>query len=826
MLLVVLAATFTACKKRDHAHPDPGETFQSVKSTFLHGHLSSAQQEAEKAYQYFSAGNPEWAWKFRLLKAEILINRGLSTEALPLLEGQLPPNLTGGELPIKKFLLQGLAYTALDRQQEADESLQRAEQLCSSSPTKLTAEVLAGRGILEVRRDNLVSAEPLFRKALQLAHSQDDKFIEAAALLNLSFLTLHQQHYRESVDWSNSAYKLANLIDAGITEEKAQGNLGWSYYKMGDFERSRDLFEKASKGASDLGIVKDQARWLYNLGVVYFEQNQLLQAENNFQRALELATKTENTELKKDALSSLAFVSVGQGKLDVGERYSQQAFDLAHSSGDRVMELYASFTRGQIKARRQESDQAESIFLEIAKDRKSEASLRWQAHNELAGLYEQENRVEAAGKQHRDAVVTVECARDAFHHDEFKLSFLANAVRVYDDYIHFLVERGATGEALQLADYSRAQTLVEGLGLLSRQRNCASLPKTAIDVQQVARKARSTVLFYWLGGRQSYLWVVTSGRMVLIKLPEAAEIETLAQRYRNALVAAPDVLQTGNPDGIKLYDTLVAPAKKFIPSDSRVVVIADKGLNNLNFETLLVSAPVLHYWIEDVTLTNVSSLRILAASSQTPARLNGKLLLVGDPIVPDPEFPPLPQAAVEMKSIEKNFALETTRVYARSEATPQAFLSSKPEEFSYVHFVAHGTASQLSPLDSAVVLSKSTAEEDSYKLYARDIIGRRLRANLVTISACYGSGTARYAGEGLVGLSWAFVRAGAHNVIGALWAVSDTSTSQLMDQLYKELKQGRSPQAALRAAKLTLLHSNGIFRKPYYWAPFQIYTGS
>jgi CHAT domain-containing protein len=46
-----------------------------------------------------------------------------------------------------------------------------------------------------------------------------------------------------------------------------------------------------------------------------------------------------------------------------------------------------------------------------------------------------------------------------------------------------------------------------------------------------------------------------------------------------------------------------------------------------------------------------------------------------------------------------------------------------------------------------------------------------------------------------------------------------------MDQLYGELKQGRSPQAALRSAKLSLLHSDD-FRKPFYWAPFQLYSGT
>jgi CHAT domain-containing protein len=124
------------------------------------------------------------------------------------------------------------------------------------------------------------------------------------------------------------------------------------------------------------------------------------------------------------------------------------------------------------------------------------------------------------------------------------------------------------------------------------------------------------------------------------------------------------------------------------------------------------------------------------------------------------------------------------------------------------------------------VLSKTNADDDSSKLYARDIIKHPLRAELVTVSTCRSAGARAYSGEGLVGLSWAFVRAGAHNVIGALWDVSDASTPELMDQLYSGLKKGETPDSALRNAKLSLIHSSPSLRKPFYWAPFQLYTGS
>ncbi len=133
---------------------------------------------------------------------------------------------------------------------------------------------------------------------------------------------------------------------------------------------------------------------------------------------------------------------------------------------------------------------------------------------------------------------------------------------------------------------------------------------------------------------------------------------------------------------------------------------------------------------------------------------------------------------------------------------------------SYIHFVSHAVASELVPLDSAVILSPD-GTPDSAKLYARDILSKPLHARLVTISACQGSGVRAYAGEGLVGLAWAFLRAGSRNVIGALWDVSDASTPELMEHLYDGIAAGQPPDVSLRAAKLELLHSRGVFRKPH-----------
>jgi CHAT domain-containing protein len=817
----LVAAAFLLGLAACHRKKDPEATFTQIRLTFLHGDLARALGEADNACKRYTGRDVEWAWKFRLLEAEILANQGLSQNVLSLLDSQLPESLVAGPLSIRKHMLEALSYSHIGQAGKADQNLQEAERLCGLSHCIEVGEVTRIAGAVEAERNHAGQAESFFRQSLQIARQQGDQFLEASDLLNLGVVAIGKEHFDESVQRSDQALRLARTVQAGLTEEKALGNLGWAYYKMGDFDKASDFFLAATKKSQELSAVIDQVEWLNDQGLVYFQTNRFPLAEKYYRQSLQLARNSQNKVQIIAALTALAFVSVKTKQFDHANQYEKEAFALAHDSHDRPDELYALLVQAQLAANSGDGQHAEQLFSEVARDPESDTSLRWEAQDNLARLYESEHRPEAADKQYRQSLATLEAARSSLRHEEFQLPFLANATHLYDDYVRFLVEQGKTDEALQVADYSRAQTLMEGLGLL---RHNSGFRPTPVIAQQVARTAGGTILFYWLGAGECYLWAVTPRQTALFRLPPEAEIDARVQRYRKALVGPLDVLETANPDGRQLYDLLVAPARKLIAHNSQVLIIPDGSLNNLNFETLLAPEPALHYWIQDVTITNANSLRLLAASEHFRPPKTTNLLLIGDAIAPNREYGDLPNAAVEMKSIEDQFPSGERRVLARSQATAEAYLASEPEQFAYVHFVAHGTASELSPLDSAIVLSKS-GSDDSFKLYAREIIQHPLHARLVTISSCYGEGARAYTGEGLVGLSWAFLRAGAHNVIGALWEVSDTSTPQLMDDLYSGLMRGDNPAVALRSAKLDMLHSGGVFRKPYYWAPFQLYTG-
>lgn len=814
VVLAIILSLLAACERR----ANPQAAFDHAMQTFRNGQVDKAQQEAEAGYNQFHDLGPEWAWKFLLLRAEALAWRGMSDRVPPLLASEKTP--PPGELAIRKAWLEGAAYDSIHRFDEAQHKFLEGEQLCHGSRSADCADVLLQHGVMEMNRGRFAAAQVFFGQAMNMARENKYSFKEATALLDLGWAALQQEHYDEAMDWSNAAYKSALAIDAGHIAQNALGNEGWAYYKLGEHERALALFVDAKNRAHKIGATSDEVSWLTNSGYVYLDSGDFAKAEQAYRDAFDLAQQTNKQDVI-DALVSLATVSERAGKLDQALDYADKTIALVPKDGSRLDVLYPMLVKGHVAARMHDPEQAEKIYREIEQDPKSHVFLKWESEHSLAQLYQDENHPDAAEREYRASLSTFEGARASLHEDS-SLPFPANAAGIYDDYIHFLVDKGKANEALQIAEYQRGRALSEGLGLLQKD---ATFKPDGPNPQTTARKLGGTILFYWLGEKQSYLWAITPQKTAMFTLPSKSEIEPIAQRYRKALSEQQEFLQRTTDDGLALYGTLVEPAANLLPRNAKVFIIPDGNLNTLNFETFLVQGSTPHYWIEDVTITDASSLRLLAAS-RTGQKHADKLLLLGNAVAPNRDYPELQKAPAEMENIEKHFPPNQQEVFTRERATSAAYFAGKPEQYSFIHFVAHGTANRMSPLDSAIVLSRSNAHEDSFKLYARDIIHHPLRAELVTISTCFGAGSRAYSGEGLVGLSWAFLRAGAHNVIGALWEVSDVSTPQLMDALYLGLEKGKTPDTALRDAKLMLLRSTSSYRKPFYWAPFQLYTGS
>ena len=816
----------------ESASAEPEVLFQSIYGDYLHGTLDVAETRAEKARKEFTRGGssnaPNWELKFRLLDAEILLKQGHPMEVVALLAGDGESFPTEGDPAIKRNVLCGLAHSRLGHAEESDQELREARRLAESAHSALIGDVLRAEALVQRDSGHPDEAMEKLKNSLAAARQSGNPLLQASDLVDIGYGTLQSGHYDQALALSQDAAQFAKSIQARRQLQLALGNIGWAYQNLGDFDNALANFQAAEEQAKEMRMTDIRVFWLQDAGLAAYRLGNLDEARRYDEEALKSALTLPATDVADQIVNiqtNLALLLIGQGHIDEARKYSDAAMAAARGSKDTNVVAYATFLQGLVAVRQAGDADAERVLLS-ARNLATDPDLQTDIENALANVHAAGHRSRQAEIWYRRSIQTFEDKRSSVQDEALRLSVFAYGDAIYRDYADYLIDAQRPVEALQLLDRSRARTLEEGLGAANVETDARD--KGVADAQAVARKLHATILFYSLGREKSHLWAITAHETRLFILPKQKEIQSLVEEYQRAIQKSSDPVQTANAAAAALYDALVKPAAAMIPKDSKVFIIPDGVLHGLNFETLLEpGGNGFKYWIEDVTVTTTSSIRILSRlNAMSSTAVTRDLLLIGDPVQAEREFEALPNASTEMQRVQQHFSPDGQIVFGQSRAVPAAYAMSGPDQFRYIHFVAHGTASRSSPLDSAVILSPAPRNPEDFKLYARDIVHHPLHARLVTISACYGSGLRTYAGEGLVGLAWAFLRAGAHNVIGALWQADDAATPLLMDRLYGELQAGAMPDAALRTAKLSLIHSPSVYRKPFYWGAFQLYAGS
>ncbi len=151
--------------------------------------------------------------------------------------------------------------------------------------------------------------------------------------------------------------------------------------------------------------------------------------------------------------------------------------------------------------------------------------------------------------------------------------------------------------------------------------------------------------------------------------------------------------------------------------------------------------------------------------------------------------------------------------------------SADLSQYRMIHFATHGFLNSRHPELSGLVLSlvDEKGQEQNGFLRAHEIYGLTLPAELVVLSGCRTGLGKDIRGEGLIGLTRAFMHAGAARVLVSLWDVSDEATAELITRFYGHLlgNEKRSPAAALRAAQTSMAHEKR-WAAPYFWAGFTL----
>ncbi len=180
----------------------------------------------------------------------------------------------------------------------------------------------------------------------------------------------------------------------------------------------------------------------------------------------------------------------------------------------------------------------------------------------------------------------------------------------------------------------------------------------------------------------------------------------------------------------------------------------------------------------------------------------------------------LPQTRLEVEAVTtgKDVCL------LGSDATEAGFLHALGAETRWrsVHLACHGLVDEESPAWSSLALTPTT-EDDGF-LTVIEVLTLRVPSDLAVLSACETGLGRRMAGEGMMGLTSAFLHAGIPRVLASLWKVDDEATRALMVKFYEAWSGDGGPGAAkaLREAQAHV-RSHEKWKHPYYWAAWVLW---
>ncbi len=358
------------------------------------------------------------------------------------------------------------------------------------------------------------------------------------------------------------------------------------------------------------------------------------------------------------------------------------------------------------------------------------------------------------------------------------------------------------------------------------------------DLKDVQKELpRGTAMFsYSIGHNRSWLWVIDRKGHDLIELPGRSELNSSVSRFSQALKRPGAGDAAVMTSARELYSTLVEPAESRLEKADRIIVVPDEILFEIPFEALISEeAGEGSQWKDlaflfrehQVLYTPSASVYRELRREKQSGKYSLELFAVGDPDYSSMSeaggitLRPLPDTRLEVESIGAKFKDDERIVLVGSEASEAALkgtISKQPSRI--LHIAAHGLVDPVTPTASSIALYAEPGDGEDGYLHTLEILALPLGSELVVLSACE-TATGRVSrGEGVVGLSRAFLGAGASAVVSSLWAVSDESTAQLMTAFYEKMRGKKRPAVrAMNEAKLEMLES-GEYSHPFHWASF------
>jgi CHAT domain-containing protein len=738
------------------------------------------------------------------------------------------------------------------------------------------SSVLNNMGVVYLDEGNYLKSLECLQKSLALTDPGDNLGI-MATLLNIGDLYSALGNYPLALDHFQKSLARADQSGVKPTIWKALQSIGIVQRNQGNYAESLISLHRALEVLNSIGSKDRIAGLVGEIGAVYEAQGDYPHALEFFQQSLDLA---RNLGIKAPGtLNHLARTLDAQGDHQRALDYAEQAAATAREINQNEVLWQSRATAGQAYLGLQKPEAARAALAEAIRiieslreevpgaetQREEFFENKLTPYTAMIGLLLGQNQIgealsyaeRAKGRVLLDVLrsgrVNVNksmTAAERQREQELTAHLIALNTQIAGEQAREKPDPGRLGGLTVQLDKARLEredfqtSLYAAHPELKTARGKAEVLQLS-QAGELLPDDKSALLEYVVAGDQIYLFVLTKSStgvsvdLQAYKLPcrrEAlfASIEKFRQRLANRDLDYSD-------SAAELYNLLLKPAQDRLRGKSMLVIVPDDVLWDLPFQALQPSAG--HYVIEDYAVSYAPSLtvlRMMMARQHRQVDAAGQTLLaLGNPslgnrtierarTVSNVAFVPLPEAERQVRTLGQLYGPQRSRIYVGAEAREDRF-KAEAGKYRIIQLATHGVLNNANPMYSNVVLSQSgeDSKEDGL-LEGWEIMDMDLKADLVILSACDTARGRIGAGEGVIGLTWAFFVGGTPTTIVSQWRVESASTTDLMLNFHQNLKSASggaryamTKAEALRQAELKLLHTRN-YQHPFFWAGFVV----
>jgi len=339
----------------------------------------------------------------------------------------------------------------------------------------------------------------------------------------------------------------------------------------------------------------------------------------------------------------------------------------------------------------------------------------------------------------------------------------------------------------------------------------------------------------------SYCLVITKNGLTAVPLEPGFNYSDAIQKLRDGFLSSNTNASYYEKPRNGLYNQLVKPVLPYLQNIKNITIVPDGDLAMIPFDIL---RPDNNFNTKNfgenyvISLSPSISVSIVAQKerdiSYSPILFFGNDIYEGRKDNYGNLWPNLEGVIKEIKALTEVVSGQKIvySSYLSKEATKKQIqlLSNNNDlkKYTVIHFACHGYFDPKNPANSGLVLYQVSGDpvyENGY-LTISEVAALDLNARMVVLSACEtGLGEVKI-GEGMTGLSRAFMVAGAGNVGVSLWRIDDTATVPFMESLYKKvLEEGKHFREAYKEVKESFKTGTygSRYERPYYWAAFTMY---